>query len=306
MINQKAVFPPGVPAEPWPMDPFHPEETPHAKNEHDWPRISIVTPTYNQAAFLEKTIRSVLLQGYPNLEYIIIDGGSTDNSVEIIKKYESWLTYWVSEKDHGQSHAINKGRERATGELLGWLNSDDWYTEGALFKLAAAYLEDRSVGAVYGQGHVVNADNVITHVPQLVQINRDNLLEWANGGDFMQPSCLFTRLAWQDCGSLDEGLNYSLDVDLWLKIAKRYEFKQIPDLLSVALSHPGAKTTTQRNAMYADLAIVLMRHGGEAQARKLLDMFVDRLNQVQVIEAVMNKVPFVNAMARCIKKIIGA
>jgi glycosyltransferase involved in cell wall biosynthesis len=247
-----------------------------------------------------------LLQGYPNLEYIIIDGGSTDNSVEIIKKYEPWLSYWVSEEDRGQSHAINKGFERATGELLGWLNSDDWYTEGALFKLVAAYQEDRSVGAVYGQGKVVNAENVITHIPKMLQINRSNLLEWANGGDFMQPSCLFTRSAWQDCGPLDEGLNYSLDVDLWLKISERYKFKQIPDLLSIALSHPGAKTASERNAMYADLAIVLMRHGGEAQARKLLDKLVDHLNQVQIIVAVMNKVPLVNVMARCIKKFIKA
>ncbi len=276
------------------------------EKELDWPRISIVTPTYNQSDFLEKTIRSVLLQGYPNLEYTIIDGGSTDNTVEVIKKYEPWLTCWVSEVDRGQSHAINKGLERASGELLGWLNSDDWYTERALFKFASAYLEDKSVGAVYGQGHIVDANNVVTHIPQLVQINRDNLLEWADGGDLMQPSCLFTKGAWQDCGPLDEELNYSLDVDLWLKIAKRYKFRRIPVLLSVALSHQGAKTTAQRNAMYADLAIVLMRHGGEAQARKLLDMFVDRLDQVQIIDAVLNKIPFLNTLARCIKKMIKA
>ena len=280
--------------------------TPDLLTIQTWPKISIVTPSYNQGGVLERTIRSVLMQGYPNLEYIVIDGGSTDNSVEIVKKYERWLTYWVSEKDHGQSHAINKGFEKATGELLGWINSDDWYTEQALFKFAAAYLEDRSVGAISGQGHVVNTNNVITHIPQLVQINKDNLLEWANGGDFMQPSCLFTREAWQNCGPLDEGLNYSLDVDLWLKIAERYEFKQLPDLLSYALSHPNAKTTSQRNAMYADLALVLMRHGGEVQARKILDMFVDHLDQVQIIEAIMNKYPFINTLARGLKKIIRA
>jgi glycosyltransferase involved in cell wall biosynthesis len=91
------------------------------------PKISIVTPSFNQGMFLEKTILSVLEQGYPNLEYIIIDGGSSDNSVEIIKKYEKHLAYWESEPDQGQSHAINKGFERATGEIFGWLNSDDWY-----------------------------------------------------------------------------------------------------------------------------------------------------------------------------------
>jgi len=107
-----------------------------------WPKISIVTPSFNQGAYLEKTIRSVLLQGYPNLEYIIIDGGSTDQSVETVKKYEPWNFLWVSENDRGQSHAINKGLEKASGELLGWLNSDDYFLPGALFTLAAAYLED--------------------------------------------------------------------------------------------------------------------------------------------------------------------
>ena len=96
------------------------------------PKISTVTPSFNQGKFLEKTILSVLEQGYPNLEYIIIDGGSSDESVDIIKKYADRLNYWVSEADRGQSHAINKGFERATGEIFGWLNSDDWYHPGAL------------------------------------------------------------------------------------------------------------------------------------------------------------------------------
>jgi glycosyltransferase involved in cell wall biosynthesis len=122
--------PPGKTGWPWtvetpPLPPNRPDGSP-------WPRISIVTPSYNQGQFIEETIRSVLLQGYPDLEYMIIDGGSTDQSVEIIKKYGPWLTYWVSEKDRGQAHAINKGFAKATGQIGGYLNSDDFYLPWAL------------------------------------------------------------------------------------------------------------------------------------------------------------------------------
>src|SRR5262249_30682863 len=103
-----------------------------------WPRLSIITPSYNQGQFIEETIRSVLLQGYPDLEYMIIDGGSTDNTVEIIRKYDPWLEYWVSERDRGQSHAINKGFRRSSGALLGWLNSDDVLLPNALATVATA------------------------------------------------------------------------------------------------------------------------------------------------------------------------
>jgi cellulose synthase/poly-beta-1,6-N-acetylglucosamine synthase-like glycosyltransferase len=111
----------------WPWTEESPLLPDKMEGDCDWPKISIVTPSYNQGRFIEETIRSVLLQGYPNLEYIIIDGGSTDNSVEIINKYEPWLTYWVSEPDRGQSHGINKGFEKATCEVFGWLNSDDYF-----------------------------------------------------------------------------------------------------------------------------------------------------------------------------------
>ena len=105
----------------------------------NYPKISIVTPSFNQGIFLEATIQSVLNQNYPNLEYIVIDGGSTDNSVKIIKKYEKYLSYWVSESDRGQSHAINKGFTISTGEIMGWLNSDDLYTSGALNHVANVF-----------------------------------------------------------------------------------------------------------------------------------------------------------------------
>ena len=202
----------------WPMRPPRNLLIPTLPGGQSLPKISIVTPSYNQGSFLEKTIRSVLIQGYPNVEYIIIDGGSTDQSVDIIKKYEPWINFWVSEKDRGQSHAINKGFEKATGVLLGWLNSDDYFLPDALFKMAKAYLEDTAVGLVYGQGHIINQKGKIVYTPELTQVTYDPLFAWSYGNNFMQPSCLFTSQAWQECGPLDEGLHFTMDLDLYLNI----------------------------------------------------------------------------------------
>jgi hypothetical protein len=189
----------------------------------------------------------------------------------------------------------------ATGELLGWLNSDDWYTEGALFTFASAYLEDKSAGAIYGQGHIVDERGEVTHIPKLVQIDKQSLLDWwSNGSDFMQPSCLFTSQAWLDCGPLDESLNFSMDVDLWLKISQGYKFKKIDELLSFSLAHSEAKTTASRYAMFADLALVLTRYGGEPQARKILDLFVERLEQAEESVSLVNKHPFIKSVLKLI------
>lgn len=258
----------------WPIASTVNALSPELPRGLSWPKISIVTPSFNQGDYLEKTIRSILLQGYPNLEYIIIDGGSTDQSVDVIKKYEQWIDFWVSEKDRGQSHAINKGLAKTTGELLGWLNSDDYYLPGALFKIATAYLEDTSVGAIYGQGHVVDETGAIIYIPKLVPVTKESLFGWCFGNDFMQPSCLFTRKAWQESGPIDESLNFALDVEFWIRISDRFTFKRITDVLSIALSHSQAKTTSMRNRGYAEFAIVCMRHGEEAYARRTLDLIL--------------------------------
>ena len=290
----------------WPLlQPAAEPSVPEPPSGQSWPTVSIVTPSFNQGSYLEKTIRSVLQQGYPNLEYIIIDGGSDDESVDIIKKYEHLLTCWVSEKDQGQSHAVNKGLAKTDGELLGWLNSDDYYMPGALFKLAKAYLDAPSHGAFYGQGHIINEQKKIMYTPDLVQVTRESLFEWMRGKNFMQPSCLFTRAAWKNCGPLDENIHIALDVDLWFKIADKYAFQQIDDLLSVALAHPGAKTTAFQKHMLVDLSFVFLKHGGEIQARQTLDELCDRFAECETQLIALNNT-VAGRCGRLVKKILLA
>lgn len=200
-----------------------------------WPKISVITPSYNQAQYIEETIRSVLLQGYPNLEYIIIDGGSRDGSVEIIKKYEPWLAYWVSEPDHGQSHAINKGFLRATGEWLGWLNSDDLYLPYTLSQIGYTATKNPGIawivgGLIYSDSQLheltqvapsVRADNSKRHPNYIVGSWLDFLCTRHSGTFLPQPSSFWTRTAWQKAGPLDENFHYAMDHEYYGRLAHR-------------------------------------------------------------------------------------
>ncbi len=180
------------------------------------PRITVVTPSYNQGHYIEETIRSVLLQGYPNLDYIIIDGGSTDNSVDIIRKYELWITYWISEPDRGQSHAINKGFARATGDLLGWINSDDLLLPGALQQFARAF--DRANPDIILAGDVVNyTDHFdLTRLVKQKNISFETMVApWHNDMLWHQPGIYFSKRLYQKIGDLDETLSFIFDRD-WL------------------------------------------------------------------------------------------
>ena len=180
-----------------------------------WPKISIVTPSYNQGQFVEETIRSVLLQGYPNLEYIVIDGGSTDNSVEIIRKYEPWLTSWVSEKDRGQSHAINKGFALSTGEIMAWLNSDDVYFP-ATFQLVGSTLAGREMTVLVGSAIVTDGPEELTGC---LDYRKPSFAEMAyNVKTYPQPSVFWTRDTWQKACGLKEELHYLMDYDMWLRM----------------------------------------------------------------------------------------
>ena len=270
---------------------------------NSYPTISIVTPSYNQGAYLEKTILSVLDQEYPNIEYIVIDGGSTDKSPDIIKKYEKHLKYWVSEQDRGQSHAINKGFSHATGDLLAWLNSDDYYMRGVLRTFATMAITNPEASVFVGSGRVIDeTGNILCYVEPPQPITIETLYRWMNGGDFMQPSSIFRRTAWERVGPLDENVHIALDVDLWLRMAKAgCRFVSIDSLLSTALRHENAKTTAFKHFMVIDCAIVVMRHGGENAARSYLEDVAARLAySEQNLNKILNN-PVIRLLAPAIK-----
>ncbi len=259
----------------WPWSEETPSFPPYRQDGTAWPRISIVTPSFNQGEFIEETIRSVLLQGYPDLDFIIIDGGSTDETIRIIKKYEQWLTFWVSEKDDGQSDAINKGFARATGEIINWLNSDDFLAQDALQAIAEAFAGvDEKIGAVVGAGHKLDENYQPSYSPLSPTINRETLVSL--NARLLQPACYVRRSAWVKCGPIRNDLHYCMDFAFWLEMSCHYEFRIIRTDIAFAHVHDGAKTTSQRKRLFAEIAIVLAQQPeGFQWARSLAMDLVD-------------------------------
>ena len=219
--------------------------------EVEWPKISVITPSFNQGAYLEQTIRSILFQNYPNLEYIIIDAGSTDETLRIIERYASHLTYWVSEKDNGQSHAINKGLAISTGELLTWLNSDDFFEPLAL-KVFAEHFLHKEADFYQGQARIIDTDG--NELWKMEGAPFDDLHTKFYDVQMPQPASMFTRAAYEKYGPIDESLNFSMDMDFWLKIlAGGGRFVKVPKLLSNFRMHPISKTSGGTDNFVIDL-----------------------------------------------------
>ena len=235
--------PPGKTGWPWTEEsPQLPDTMPDGR---PWPKISIVTPNYNYGRFLEETIRSVLLQGYPNLEYIIIDGGSTDNSVEIIKKYEPWLAYWVSEPDRGQSDAINKGFKKATGDILGWINSDDLYLPGALRRVALMFAK---TGCDILSGNTVYLENGCRSVKKRPTLFSVGKMLRTYRSPAPQPSTFWLRECWDMYGPLDVHLHYRMDWALFLCFAASdLKWVSCDEDLVLFRRHADQKTGSWRN-----------------------------------------------------------
>jgi glycosyltransferase involved in cell wall biosynthesis len=202
------------------------------------PLVSIITPSYNQAPYLEQTIRSVLEQEYPRIEYLVIDGASTDSSVEIIKKYANRLAYWISEKDSGQAEAINKGFARANGEILGWLNSDDYYLPNTISAAVKSLEENPDVVMVYGDMLAVDGNGQTINIQKFKQLSLQDLLCFQIIG---QSSVFFRRSALEKVGMLEPTFHFMLDHHLWIRLAQHGRILHIPQVWSAARYHPGAK-----------------------------------------------------------------
>jgi GT2 family glycosyltransferase len=200
--------------------------------------VSIITPSYNQAPYLEQTIQSVLKQDYPRLEYIVIDGGSTDGSLEIIKRYEDRLAYWISEKDSGQAEAINKGFARAEGAILGWLNSDDYYMLNTISVAARCFQQNPEVVMIYGDMLAVDGQGETLNVLKYKQLSLEDLLCFQIIG---QPSVFFRRAALEKTGMLDTTFHFMLDHHLWIRLAQQGRIMHVPQVWSAARYHPEAK-----------------------------------------------------------------
>ncbi|MDX1385583.1 MAG: glycosyltransferase family 2 protein [Thermoanaerobaculia bacterium] len=224
------------------------------------PRISIVTPSLNQGAFLRQAIESVLSQDYPHLEYLVMDGGSTDGSLDVLRSFGDRLQ-WVSEPDGGQAEALNRGFRRSRGDVLAWLNADDVLEPGALGAVARAFAANPEVGLVYGQGRRIDASgDVLGPFTGIEPFRHWRLLHFL---DFvLQPAAFFRAEAFACAGPLDESLHWSLDWDLWIRLAAVTEVLFLDRVLASAREHDAAKTSTGGWPRVRELYRLARRHTG--------------------------------------------
>jgi glycosyltransferase involved in cell wall biosynthesis len=229
---------------------------------HALPKISLVTPSYNQAEFIERTIRSVIGQEYPALEYIIVDGASSDGSVDIIKRYAAHLTYWISEPDGGQSEGINKGLSRSTGEIIGWLNSDDTLAPRALDRMAKVYAAQPEADLVYGHTCIIDSNDRVIKRLVAVPTTPHELIRY-NRNIWSQPGTTWRRRLQDKIGLLDEGLHYTMDCDFWMRAALGGNIYCTPYHLGNLRNHSSAKGSRFVNLFNREQLILDGRYGAE-------------------------------------------
>ncbi len=224
------------------------------------PKVSIITPSFNQGRFLEAALGSVLAQTYPNIEYIAVDGGSRDDSPAILERYAQHFAWWVSEKDKGHADALNKGFSHATGEVLAWLNSDDVYYPDAVAEAVAILQQHPEVGMVYGDADLI--DNSGGCIGQFAARQTDYRSMLRGSVHIPQATTFFRADLWRQLGPLDLSLFFSFDYDLWVKIAKVSQLLYVPKRWAKFRIHGDGKTIVNDDRCYPDMLRVLQREGG--------------------------------------------
>jgi glycosyltransferase involved in cell wall biosynthesis len=222
-----------------------------------WPKISIVTPSYNQAQFIEETIRAVLLQGYPDIEFIIIDGGSKDDTVEVIKKYAPFIAYWVSEKDRGQSDALNKGFVKATGQICYWINSDDLPDKNVFGTVATFFSQNPQSEVVYGDCFFIDQNNKLLKISKSKSFTPGDLII---GNIFDQPTVYFKTQLWHRFGPIREDLRFIMDYELWLRWSlKGVTFSYYPPVKAYFRFHDDSKSTNLQRVNQDEIFALLVQ-----------------------------------------------
>lgn len=225
-----------------------------------FPRISIILPSYNQGAFLERTILSVLNQNYPNLELIIIDGGSVDGSMDIIKRYRQFISYWVSETDEGQTNALNKGFRIATGDIIGWQNSDDIYFPEALRLVGEIFKQDSSVLLLSGTIAVIDEDDCIRKIKKFVRVNFHRLL-YEGYGIISSQGVFWRRGVHEAVGYFDPSLDMAMDFDFWLRVLSRGKAAFVPQVLGAFRRHSIQKSSMHRDRTHLEANKIRAKFG---------------------------------------------
>lgn len=226
----------------------------------NYPSISVVVPSYNQGEFIEETLLSIIGQQYPNLELIVMDGGSTDKTVDIIKKYESHISYWHSRQDNGQGDAINKGFEISSGDILCWLNSDDVYLPGTLFKVAQMLGKNDEKKLIYGGCILFSQKGEFTQGRLPPPFDAEKLTYF----DYLQqPSCFWTKKLWQQTGKLNESYNYVLDWDWFIRASKQCNFIPVNKYFSLYRLHDQHKTGTGKNVRNQEVIKIVQEYAEE-------------------------------------------